>query len=155
MIFPHGCANNSKFSDNFIALLNTVTELPNIEFWVYRHPELGYSQEYVQVRYWCPMEKAETKTPPCGFKEFATSLNFHNRIKEITAEATMMADQKLAVTGLMRANGQRVMPFPSVDAVCAEFEKDSAWDPAELYAHFERYAESIKAAYAKSQQQQQ
>ena len=103
------------------------------------------------MRYWCPIKNKETSTPPCSFKEFATSLKFQSRIKEITAEALMMADQKLAVAGLMRANGQRVMPFPSVDAVVAEFEKDSAWDPEELFAHFERFAESIRAAYAKSQ----
>ena len=78
MVYTNSYTINAKFADNFLTLQSIITLLQNIDYCKWRHPELGYTEQYVMVRYWCSEQRIETSIPLCAHEDFATSLKSAN-----------------------------------------------------------------------------
>ena len=151
MVMPYACTVSMDYSLTYLALFCIITNLPDLEFWLWRHPEHGYLEQYVQGIYWCPERKCMTKTRPCSFKKFATEIKFPTRLQSLCNAAEKLFNVNSYVAQDLRGIGQRVNPFPPVEFITREFSAGSAWEkhPEDLMKRFDKYISTLQAAYFK------
>ena len=125
----------------------------NLEFWQYRHPELGWTEQYVMLRYRSSTTGVETSSLPCTYREFQTKVDLTGKLAELRDCAETIAGARAAVMRETRAGDMLVSLFPQVDDVACEFEKASPWVNGCVMDNMGEFTKAVKGRYEEARKQ--